>query len=73
MKLVENWRNAWKWFSVQALAALTVLPMVWLGLPADVKAYVPPKYGLIVVILLGLAGVIGRVVDQNKTPPSPNP
>jgi uncharacterized membrane protein len=64
MKLIEDWKQAWTWFSVHALAILAILPMVWLNLPADVKTYIPTKYGLIVVMLVAIGGIAGRVIDQ---------
>lgn len=66
MKFVENWRDAWKWFSVQALAVLIALPMVWMALPADVKAYLPDGWEPWVLVILAAAGLLGRVIDQNK-------
>lgn len=65
MHLVPDWRQAWRWFSVQALAVVMALPLVWLGLPADVKAWVPQSWHIWIFVLLGGAGIIGRVVDQN--------
>jgi di/tricarboxylate transporter len=66
MRLVPDWRSAWRWFSVQALAILAVLPMVWLNLPPDLKSYIPKEWGLAIVCLVAVAGIAGRVIDQNK-------
>lgn len=68
MNLVENWRSAWRWFSVQALAALAVLPLVWPALPADVRAWVPPEWQPWILVALAIGGIAGRLVDQNKAP-----
>lgn len=72
MHLVPDWRQAWRWFSVQALAIIMVLPLVWAGLPADVKAWVPPEWHIPIIMLLGAGGIAGRLVDQNK-PKEPTP
>lgn len=64
MQLVPDWRSAWKWFSMWCFALLTALPMVWANLPPDVKAYIPAKYGIWIVIALAASGAIGRVIDQ---------
>lgn len=69
MRFVENWRNAWKWFSVQALAVIIALPMVWMALPADVKAMVPDGWEKWIVIAIAAAGLMGRLVDQTKAKP----
>lgn len=66
MKLVEDWKQAWKWFSVQALAALVILPTVWAALPADAKSFLPDGAEPWILAALALAGVIGRLIDQNK-------
>lgn len=66
MKLVEDWKQAWKWFSVQALAALVILPTVWAALPADAKAFLPDGAEPWILAALALAGVVGRLIDQNK-------
>jgi len=69
MTLIPNWRRAWRWFSVQALAILAVLPMVWLQLPPDIKAYIPPAWGWAVFVTIAFGGIIGRLVDQNPKAP----
>ena len=61
MKLVENWKSAWRWFSMQAIA----LAAIWESIPEDVKASVVSldwqnhvTFGLLV------AAGLGRVIDQ---------
>lgn len=66
MKLVPNWRESWRWFSVQALVAIAALPMVWAEMPADLKAAVPDGSLMWITVALALAGMIGRVVDQGS-------
>jgi hypothetical protein len=66
MKLIPNWRDAWKWFSVQALAAIVALPFVWASLPADVKSYLPDSAEPWILVVLAAGGLIGRIIDQQK-------
>jgi len=68
MKLIPDWKDAWKWFSVQALAAIIALPIVWASLPSDAKAFIPDGWEKWIVILLAVAGILGRVIDQNRKP-----
>lgn len=69
MTLVPDWRSAWRWFSVQALALLAVLPLVWMSLPPDIKAYIPSEYGLYIAAVVAIGGIAGRLIDQKlKTP-----
>jgi hypothetical protein len=69
MKLVENWRDCWKWFSVRALAAIGLLPAVWMMLPEDLRAYVPATWLPWIAAAVALGGLVGRMVDQTKAQP----
>lgn len=64
MKLVENARQAWKWFSMQAMALATALQIAWLNMPPDLKDSLPAKALPILTIVLLIAGGIGRMVKQ---------
>lgn len=66
MKLVEDWKNAWRWFSVQALAAILVIPVVWASLPNDVKGFLPSSWEPWVLTTIAACGILGRIVDQKK-------
>jgi polyferredoxin len=65
MKLVPNWREAWKWLSVHSFAILIALPIVWSTLPADVKAFIPDSWDPWIVVAFAAAGLAGRLIDQN--------
>lgn len=64
MKLVPDWKDAWRWFSVQAFLILAAVPPVWASLPPDVKAMLPDTWQPWVLCALAVAGVIGRLKDQ---------
>lgn len=66
MKLVSDWKEAWRWFSVQAFAAIVALPFVWVALPADVKGFLPDTAEPWIFMAIAAAGLIGRLVDQKK-------
>ena len=67
MKLVENAKTAWRWFSVQAMALALAVQGGWGMLDADMRAEIP--YAEVVVpVLTGvllLLGILGRVVKQD--------
>ena len=68
MKLVENAKQAWRWFSVQAMALATAIQATWAMLDADMRAVVPYN-DVVVPALTGLLlafGIAGRLVDQSK-------
>lgn len=66
MKFVSDWRSAWRWFSVQALAAIALLPVVWPTLPPQVHAWVPEEWRPWIIVALAIGGIAGRLIDQNK-------
>jgi hypothetical protein len=71
MKLVADWKDAWKWFSVQALVVIASLPLIWAALPSTTKALLPDGWEPWVFFVLAVAGVVGRLVDQNKKAEEP--
>jgi hypothetical protein len=66
MKLVENWKEAWTWFSVQAIS----LAFIWEALPQETKdslfVLIPDVAEPHVTAILLVAGLFGRMVDQQK-------
>lgn len=64
MKLVDGWRRAWRWFSVQALAVSGAGAAAWLMVPDDMRAAVPREWLATGAIVLAVLGIIGRLVDQ---------
>ena len=66
MKLVPNWREAWKWHSTQFFILLASLPAVWSQLPPDVRSMLPEAWEPWVLTVLAVAGLVLRVRDQQK-------
>ncbi len=66
MSLVKDWRLAWRWFSIQALALIALLPMVWSTLPPQVTGWVPEEWRPWIVVVIAIGGIAGRLVDQSK-------
>lgn len=64
--LIENWKQAWRMYSVQVLVALAALPFAWAELPEDVKAMVPDHWTKWIMLLIALGGIIGRLKAQPK-------
>ncbi len=62
--LVEDWKRAWRWFSVQAMAAALALQGAWTALPDDMKAHVPGWVVTALSLALLLLGLFGRLVKQ---------
>lgn len=64
MKLVDDAKSWWKWFSVQANALNLALLGAWLAVPDDMKAGIPQKWVFAGSILLLVLGTVGRLVKQ---------
>jgi hypothetical protein len=71
MKLVPDWRDAWRWWSVQALTILAALPLVWPALPADVRAWMPEDWEPFAFVTIAFGGIVGRLLDQPHREPGP--
>ncbi|OZI26723.1 hypothetical protein CAL26_05215 [Bordetella genomosp. 9] len=66
MKLVDNWRQAWRWFSMHCMATATAIQGAYIALPDDMRRSIPLwAVALLTMAILGL-GVLGRLIDQRK-------
>ncbi|WP_363798384.1 hypothetical protein ABU614_06730 [Lysobacter firmicutimachus] len=64
MKLIDNWRQAWRFVSVQAMTCAITLQGVWLNLPEDLRTHVPDRIAATVTAGILLFGLIGRLFQQ---------
>ncbi len=76
MKLVENWKQSWRWWSIRLAAigaaitgTLIVAPesilQAWALLPADMRASLEAYRGYIALAAFGLA-IVARLVERPK-------
>jgi hypothetical protein len=64
MKLIPNWKKAYKMISVQAMTLALAIQGAWQTLPPAMLASINPTLvTTITLVLLGL-GILGRVVTQ---------
>jgi hypothetical protein len=70
MKLVDNWKEAWSWLSMQFLT----LAFIWVALPEDTQtvivSWLPDGVETHVTSILLVAAAVGRVIDQHKVKPN---
>lgn len=64
MALIENWRQAPRMLSVQAMALSLAIQGAWPAIPEDLKATLPPHVVHYVAMGLLIVGIIGRLVAQ---------
>lgn len=66
MKLVTDAKKAWTWFSVQAMALVALIPVIWMQLPPETQALIPAGWKPYVITAVAVAGILGRLVDQGS-------
>ncbi len=66
MRLVAEWRSAWRWFSLQAMALTAAIQAAWATIPDDLKQHFPARLVTAVSIGLLLLGIGGRLVQQKR-------
>lgn len=64
MKLIDNARNAWRMFSVQAMALAGAIQAAWIAIPPALQQQVPDNIVKGVTLALLALGVAGRLVKQ---------
>lgn len=67
MKLIPNYRQALRMWSVRGLLFIVALPGLWEMIPLEVKALIPLPWLPWIMTGLALATLLGRLVDQ-RTP-----
>lgn len=67
MKLIANWKKAWRMLSIQAMTLAGAVQGAWLYIPDDMRSSIPASTVQAVTLALLALGVAGRLVDQPKT------
>jgi hypothetical protein len=66
MKLIDEWKKAWRMLSVQAMTLAGAVQGAWMGVPEDWKASVPANLIQGLTLALLVIGVVGRLVKQDS-------
>jgi membrane protein YqaA with SNARE-associated domain len=76
VRLIGNWRSAWRMFSVQALAIIGAVQSVLLVVPPELLArpmlglaFTWSDFGTAISIAAAAFGAAGRLIDQPKVSP----
>jgi hypothetical protein len=64
--LIDDWKNCWKWISMQSMGLSIAIQGVWLGLPDEIKNNTSKKLVNVITISILVLGAIGRVVKQPR-------
>lgn len=65
LKLVDNWKTGWRWFSNIALTSIVAINTA--PIPPELIQVLPPDAQQKVTISLAVLGLIGRFIKQ-ETP-----
>lgn len=66
MKLVDDAKRAWTWFSVQCMGLALALQGAWEVIPDDLKTGVPPRAVTFITLSLLVLGIVGRLIKQDE-------
>lgn len=72
LKVIDDWRMAWKYVSVQCFALAAAINGTWYSIPDGLKASIPANYVTIASVTLAGLGIVGRFLEfdgsSNATP-----
>lgn len=63
-KLVQDWRNGWKWLSVQMMALSAAIQYGNTMLPAELHDRIPADWWQYIAGAMLALGVAGRFIEQ---------
>lgn len=66
MKLVDDWRDAWKWLSMNCMVLATAIQGTWIAIPDNMRSTIPANWVHALTIALLIAGVGGRLIKQGS-------
>ena len=67
MKLIDNWKNIWKWYSTHAVVIYTALVSYYAQMPAADKASLPLWVIYLIQAVIVVSFVVGRLIKQEQT------
>ena len=67
MKLIDNWKNIWKWYSTHAVVIYTGLVSYYAQMPAVDKASLPLWVIYLIQAVIVVSFVVGRLIKQEQT------
>jgi hypothetical protein len=66
--LISNWKECWKWLSVNCMVAAATLQAVWMGIPDDLRQALPKETASGITIALLALGFYGRITTRAPKP-----
>lgn len=66
MKLIKEWREAWKFSSVQTQLISALVSVIYALVPA-IQSYVPLWIYIVLMVVANLASTVLRIISQGIT------
>lgn len=64
LEIIPEWRDAYKWVSINCMVVAAALQATWVSLPANLVSKVPEPYVHLVTMGILVLGIIGRILKQ---------
>lgn len=66
MKLIDEWKQAYKWISVRCMGLAISIQGAWAAISDDMKTHIPSWLVTTLTIGILILGVGGRLIKQGK-------
>lgn len=66
LRLVDDWRDAWRWYSTHCALIAFALQATWMELPPEFKASTPAWAIHAMTMVALMLGFIGRLIEQPR-------
>lgn len=64
IKFIDNWKDGWKFISVNCMWLSIAIQTSWVYLPDDLRTSFPQPLVTSLSVTLLLIGIVGRFIDQ---------
>lgn len=71
-RLIWNWREAYKWMSIQFIALGAAIQLALMAFPDAIRAYLPDPVTHTIAIFCLAAAAYGRVTTKPGAPDAPH-
>ena len=66
MKLVPDWKDAWRWWSIQIATLIAAVNLAWETLPKEALDVIPVDLRGWITLVLSVLMIGARLVQQGK-------
>lgn len=66
MRLIKDWKSAWRWYSIHAMLWPAAVVGAWTFLPESLQDQIPHRVMAWLGVSVLLSGIVGRLIDQDN-------